>query len=81
MILTLCDFEPCNLWNLALMTNATFLTIYTREIWAIRVVFPSSSNQIVFVGNGEGYSARSLALQDLKAANQVILPVIGYPRG
>ena len=81
MILTLCDFEPCNLWNLALMTNATFLTIFTREIWPIRVAFPSASHQILFVENGEGYSALSSALQDLKAANQVILPVIGYPRG
>ena len=66
--MTLCDFELCNLWNLAIMTNATFLTIYTREIWPSLDVFPSASNQIVFGGKGEGDSALSLALQDLKAS-------------
>ena len=52
------------------MTNATFLPLHTREIWPILVVFPSASNQIVFGGKGEGDSALSLALQDLKASTR-----------
>ena len=58
------------------MTNATFLTIHTCEIWPILVVFPSASNQIVFGGKEEGYSALSLALQDLKASTGEVTATI-----